>query len=161
MLSSEVESLRTSLASRTSTRTHFEVLGLGLKASSPRKLPCPWVEDCAIFEPLKFCWKTPETLRKICKDLFFLENTCVCVLGSGPWPREGLSLALSLKFFCVLGLGLEPCVHLWLALFDASILLLIAVELVSLLCINLISVKLSVKLFECYYGPYVRCINNC
>ena len=25
-----------------------------------------------------------------------------------PWPREGLSLAS--KFFCVLGIGLEPCV---------------------------------------------------
>ena len=65
-----MESSRTSLASRTSSRTHFEVLGLGLKASSPRKLPCPWLEDSTIFEPLKFRWKTPETLRKICKDLF-------------------------------------------------------------------------------------------
>ena len=61
-----------------------------------------------------------------------------------PWPR-----------------ALCPRLHLWLALFDASILLLIALELVPLLCINLISVKLSVKLFECYYGPLVRCINNC
>ena len=119
---SEVESSRTSLASRTSSRTHFEVLSLGLEASSPRKLPCPRLEDSTIFEPLKFRWKTSETLRKICKDLFlvsscrdrlkknfedlFFENTCVCVLGS--WPREGLSLAS--KFFCVLGLGLEPCV---------------------------------------------------
>ena len=42
------------------------------------------------------------------------------VLGLGhscPWPREGLSseglslaLALASDFFCVLGLGLEPCV---------------------------------------------------
>ena len=31
----EVESSRTSLASRTSSRTHFQVLGLGLEASSP------------------------------------------------------------------------------------------------------------------------------
>ena len=44
-----------------------------------------------------------------------------------------------------------------LSLFDASILLLIAVELVPLLCINFI----SVKLFECYYGPLVRCIDTC
>ena len=44
-------------------------------------------------------------LKKILRTFFlFLENTYVCVLG--PWPREGLSLAL--KFFC--GLGLEPCV---------------------------------------------------
>ena len=47
----EVESSRTSLASRTSFRTRFEVLGLegqvlgfGLEASSPGKLPCPTVE---------------------------------------------------------------------------------------------------------------------
>ena len=51
---SEVESSRTSLASR----THFEVLGLGLEgqvhglgleASSPRKLACPRLEDSTIF----------------------------------------------------------------------------------------------------------------
>ena len=49
---SEVESSRTSLASR----THFEVIGLGLEgqvlgleASSPRKLACPRVEDSSIF----------------------------------------------------------------------------------------------------------------
>ena len=40
-------------------------------ASSPQKLSCPRLEDNTIFEPLKFRWKTPETLRKICKDLFF------------------------------------------------------------------------------------------
>ena len=113
-----------------------DVLGLGLEASSLRKLYCPRLKDSTIFEPLKFRWKTPETLRKICKDLFlgsssrdrlkkifedfFLKLpeknfedlffsrtlTCICVLG--PWPREGLSLAS--KFFCVLGLGLEPYV---------------------------------------------------
>ena len=131
-------------SSRTSSRTHFEVLGL--EASSPRKLPCPRLENSTIFELLKFCWKTPETSRKICKDLLcfphveiawkkifedlfrlkksfktffwdrlkknfedlFSENTGVCVFGPWPWPREGLSLAS--KFFCVLGLSLEPCV---------------------------------------------------
>ena len=67
----EVKSSRTSLALRTSSRTHFEVLGLGLEASSSQKLPCLRLEDSTIFEPLKFRWKTPETLRKICKDLFF------------------------------------------------------------------------------------------
>ena len=131
------------MASRTSSRTYFEVLGLGLEAASPRNLPCPRLEDGTIFERLKFRWKTLETLRKICKDLFlvsssrdrlkknflktfffrlpeqnfvdvfyflFLENTCICVLGPWPWPREGLPLALASKFFCVLSLGLEPCV---------------------------------------------------
>ena len=48
--SSEVESSRTSLASK----IHFEVLGLedqvlGLEASSPRKLACPRLEDSSIF----------------------------------------------------------------------------------------------------------------
>ena len=32
-----------------SSRTHFEVLGLGLEASSPRKLPCPRLENSTIF----------------------------------------------------------------------------------------------------------------
>ena len=45
----EVESLKTSLALKTSSRTNFEVLGLGLEASSPRKLPCPRLEDSTIF----------------------------------------------------------------------------------------------------------------
>ena len=54
----EMECLRTSLASSTSLRAHFEVLGLGLglegqvlglKASSPQKLPCPRLEDSMIF----------------------------------------------------------------------------------------------------------------
>ena len=53
-----------------SSRTHFQVLGL--EASSPRKLPCPQFEDSTIFEPLKFRWKTPETLWKICKYLFLV-----------------------------------------------------------------------------------------
>ena len=32
-----------------SSRTNFEVLGLGLEASSPRKLACPRLEDSTIF----------------------------------------------------------------------------------------------------------------
>ena len=54
----EVKSLRTSLASRTYSRTHFEVLGLGLdlegqvlgfEASSLQILLCPRLEDSTIF----------------------------------------------------------------------------------------------------------------
>ena len=62
------------------------------------------------FLPNKIFWRSFfwDRLKKIFGDIFFLENTCVCVLG--PWPREGLSLALDSNFFCVLGLGLEPCV---------------------------------------------------
>ena len=51
-----MESSRTSLASRTSSRTDFEVLGLGLEASSPRKLACPRLEDSSIFWIVKILW---------------------------------------------------------------------------------------------------------
>ena len=84
-----MESSRTSLASRTSSRTHFEVLGLegqvlglGLKASSPRKLVCPRLEDSTIFwivkilwSAWKIFWKTffcGDCLKNFCEDLFFL-----------------------------------------------------------------------------------------
>ena len=67
LCSAEVESSRTSLASRTSSRTDFEVLGLGLglegqvlglglEASSPRKLACPRLEDSTIFWKAKILW---------------------------------------------------------------------------------------------------------
>ena len=47
---SKVELLISDLeSSRTSSWTHFEVLRLGLEASSPRKLPCPRLEDSTIF----------------------------------------------------------------------------------------------------------------
>ena len=60
-----------------------------------------------------------DRLKNFCEDLFFLESTSGCVLG--PWPRAFLSLASRVSvlrkavlglgfFFCVLGLGLEPCV---------------------------------------------------
>ena len=88
----------------------------------------------------KIFWKTifcGDRLKNFCEDLFFFEiawkifvktfffgggSTCACVLGPWPWPRAFLSLAsrvsvlgkavlgLGLGFFCVLGLGLEPCV---------------------------------------------------
>ena len=48
-----------------------QVLGLGLEALGPRKLPSPRLEENTMFEPLKFCRKTPETSRKICKYLFY------------------------------------------------------------------------------------------
>ena len=69
----EVESSRTSLASR----THFEVLGLGLviegqvlgvglEASSPRKLPCPQLEDSTIFLTVVI---SLENARKLAENL--------------------------------------------------------------------------------------------
>ena len=131
----EVESSRTSLASR----THFEVLGLGLEgqvlglgleASSPRKLACPRLEDSSIFWKVKILWSgwkifwktfcSGDRLKNFCEDLFFFFGEHLrfvsLVLGLGlehscPWPREclsseRLSLALASDFFCVLGLGL-------------------------------------------------------
>ena len=141
----EVESSRTSLASRTSSRTDFEVLGLGLEgqvlglgleASSPRKLACPRLEDSTIFWKVKILWSGWKIFWKaffveiawkiFVKTFFFFFGEHLrfvsLVLGLGlehscPWPRECLSserlslaLALASDFFCVLGLGLEPCV---------------------------------------------------
>ena len=66
-----------------------------------------------------------DRLKNFCEDLFFFffwRALALCVLGPWPWPRAFLSLAsrvsvlgkavlgLGLGFFCVLGLGLEPCV---------------------------------------------------
>ena len=56
---------------------------------------------------LKKIFESPE---KNFEDLFFLENTCACVLGlehSCPWLREGLSskgLSLASNFFVSLAL---------------------------------------------------------
>ena len=125
-LLAEVESSRTSLASRTSSKTDFEVLGLGLEgqvlgleASSPRKLACPRLEDSTIFWIVKILWSAWKNFWKtfFCEIawkifvkgfFFFLESTCACVLGPWPWPRAFLSLAsrVSLLGKAVLGLGL-------------------------------------------------------
>ena len=116
----EMESSRTFLASR----THSDVFGL--EASSPRKLPCPRLEDSTIFELLKvylapeeffgkvFFWRSP-------KNFFWKTYFCfwralalvsfVLVLGLEhfcPWPREGLSsVGLSLALASSL-LSLTP-----------------------------------------------------
>ena len=85
-----MESSRTSLALRTSSRTDFEVLGLGLEgqvlglgleASSPRKLACPRLEDSTIFWIVKILWSARkifwktffrgDRLKNFCEDLFF------------------------------------------------------------------------------------------
>ena len=65
-----------------------------------------------------------DCLKNFCEALFFFFGEHLrfvsLVLGLGlehscPWPREclsseRLSLALASDFFCVLGLGLEPCI---------------------------------------------------
>ena len=78
------------LAEVESSRTHFEVLGLGLEgqvlglgleASSPRKLACPQLEDSSIFWIVKILWSAwksfwktffcGDRLKNFCEDLFF------------------------------------------------------------------------------------------
>ena len=113
-----------------SSRTHFEVLGLGLEASSPQKLACPRLEDNTIFwfvkilwSAWKIFWKTffcGDRPKNFCKDLFFFESTLALVsllLGLGlelscPWLRKFLSskrlslaLALASDCFCSLALA--------------------------------------------------------
>ena len=75
----------------------------------------------------KIFWKTffsGDRLKNFCEDLFFfLESTCalcpwslalassIPVLGlESVCPRKGCPWPLASDFFCVLGLGLEPCV---------------------------------------------------
>ena len=68
-LASKVKSLALALASRPQVLENFEVLGLGLglegqvlglglEASSPRKLACPRLEDSTIFWNVKILWST-------------------------------------------------------------------------------------------------------
>ena len=166
-----MESSRTSLASRTSSRTssrtHFEVLGLGLEgqvlglglgleASSPRKLACPRLEDSTIFWKVKILWSgwkiiwkaffRGDRLKNFCEDLFFfffgdrLKNFCedlffffflesTCALC--PWS---LALASSIPV-----LGLEsvcprkgcPWPWPWPRIFFVSLALALASSLVS------------------------------
>ena len=75
----EVESFRTSLASRTPSRTHIEVLGpegqvlgLSLEASRPQKFPCPRHEDSTIFLNRR---TFADRLKKCFVDFFVLDNT--------------------------------------------------------------------------------------
>ena len=114
MSSAKVESLRMSLALRTSLRTHYEVLGLegqllGLKGS---KITLSLARGQHYFLNYR---NLVDHLKKIFQDLFiyfilffFGEHLHLC-----PWPQEGLSskrlfLTSSLNIFCVL--GLKPCV---------------------------------------------------
>ena len=118
-----------------SSRTHFEVLGLGLEASSPRKLACPRLEDSTIFwivkilwSAWKIFWKTTfrgDRLKNFCEDLFFFffgEHLRLC-----PWS---LALASSIPV-----LGLESvcprncCPWPWPRIFFVS--LALASSLVS------------------------------
>ena len=65
-----------------------QVLDLGLEALDPRKLPCPRLEDSTIFEPLKFCRKTPETSRKFVNTFFILRNWSIGLAKRASPPIE-------------------------------------------------------------------------
>ena len=62
---------------------------------------------CGLSLPNQKFWlrlKIGDCLKNFFEDLFFVENTCGCVLGPWPWPREclsleRLSLALASDFF--------------------------------------------------------------
>ena len=115
-LASKVKSLTLALASKPQVLENCPVLG------SKTALFLEWLKFCRSVE--KF-FSRPfffgDRLKKIFEDLF-LEDTCLCVLGPWPRPRAFLSLAsrvsvlgravlgVGLGFFCVPGLGLEPCV---------------------------------------------------
>ena len=131
--SSEVESSRTDFEG---LGLEGQVLGLGLEASSPRKLACPRLEDSTIFWNVKILWSgwkifwktffSGDRLKNFCEDLFFFfleiawkifvmtfffffwRALALCVLGPWPWPRAFLSLAsrVSVLGKAVLGLGL-------------------------------------------------------
>ena len=121
------------------SRTHFEVLGLegqvlGLEASSPRKLACPWLEDSTIFWIVKILWSGWKIFGKrffveiawkifVKTFFFFSESTCACVLGLWPWAFLSLAWRVSVFGKAVLDLGfflcpwpraLCPWLHLWL-----------------------------------------------
>ena len=115
----EVESSRTSLASR----THFEVLGfglegqvlgLGLEVSRPQVLenwPVLGSRTALFFELLKFRERLKNFLEKVILwrslEKFLWRPFFSCVLGPCPWPRAFLSLAsrVSVLGKAVLGLG--------------------------------------------------------
>ena len=83
--------------------TSFHVIcSLGLPQSKILGTPKNWRSPEKNFENLFFFWRTLAPVSLV----LGLEHSC-------PWPREGLSserLCLASDFFCVLGLGLEPCV---------------------------------------------------
>ena len=132
---SDVESLRTS------SRLHFEVLGLegqvlGLEASSPRKLLCPRLEDSIIFWTVEIllenAWNLAENLRRPffvflnwrSPEKKFLRASSPEIGFWRPFFWDRLKNLLKIFFFfsfentraCVLGPGSWPGAFLFLAL---------------------------------------------
>ena len=128
-LASKVKSL--ALASRPQVLENWPVLGSRTALFFGKLKFCGAVEKFfgkrffveiawKIFVKTFFFWRSPEKFLWRPFFFFFGEHLrfVSLVLGlehSCPWPREclsseRLSLALASDFFCVLGLGLEPCV---------------------------------------------------
>ena len=125
-------------ATRTSSRTPPLVFALFnyISLNLPLPLPKSWLSaNRQISDDVIACdlWFRPPQSKILATPInwrlseklfwrpFFLWRTLAAVslvLGLGlehscPWPQEGLSserLSLASDFFCVLGVGLEPCV---------------------------------------------------
>ena len=103
----------------------FEVFGLGLEASSPRKLACPRLEDSTIFWIVKILWSAWKNFwknffleiawKKFLKIFFFSFFREHLRLSPWYWPRPFLSLASrgSVLGRPVLGLGLRFFLYPW------------------------------------------------
>ena len=97
----------------TDSQSALSILSSALSYLLPESLWNVWSLASSLSNNTTLC------VKKFCEDLFFLESTCACVLGPWPRPRAFLSLASRVSafgktvlgpVFCVLGLGLEPCV---------------------------------------------------
>ena len=53
----------------------FKSLALASKPQVLENCPVLGSRTALFFEPLKFCWKAPETSQKICEDLFLLSSS--------------------------------------------------------------------------------------
>ena len=117
-LASKVKSLALALASRPQVLENWPVLGSRTALFFELLKFCEALEN--FFGKRFFFWRS---LKKFLWRPFFFWRALALVslvLGLGlehscPWPRQclsskRLSLALASDFFCVLGLGLEPCV---------------------------------------------------
>ena len=125
-----------------SSRTHLEVLGLGLEAYKSSKMSCSRLEDSTVFDSLKmghghdllffyfgnrqkprgkfgknfFFWRS---LAKFFGSLLFLfffgEHLRLVSLVPWPWPRAFLALASrgSVLEKSILGLGLRIFLSTW------------------------------------------------
>ena len=121
-----------------SSRTHFQVLGLGLEAYKSSKIALSSAKDSTIFWIIKILLENARNLaenlrRPFFRDrlkkflitffFFFLRTLALVSLVLGlehicPWPREGLSseglsLALASDFLCPWPRALCLRLHFW------------------------------------------------